>query len=896
MHPEDNTMKAVELAKAYDPKEFEDRIYESWLAEGHFLPAAPNGKKPFVMVMPPPNVTGVLHMGHGLNNSMPDILIRYHRMCGEPTLWVPGTDHAGIATQHVVEKKLKAKGVDRRDLGREKFVEETWKVANEHHDVIKKQLEKIGSSCDWSRERFTLDEGLSKAVRDVFVTLYERGLVYKGEYLVNWCPSCGTALSDDEVDHTDEAGAMYHIRYPLEHPPAGGPGYIEIATTRPETMLGDTAVAFHPEDERYKALEGQMLRLPLTDRTIPLVADTYVDRAFGTGLVKITPAHDPNDFEVGKRHGLPQINILAPDGSLNDNVPAKYRGLKVKAARELVVQDLEALGLLIKKDPITHAVGHCYRCHTMVEPYLSKQWFVRMKPLADKALAAWRNGEVKFYPQRWENTYENWLTNIRDWCISRQLWWGHRIPAWHCAHCGKTVVAREEPLECPFCKSTELTQDEDVLDTWFSSWLWPFSTLGWPSETADLRKFYPTTTLLTGFDIIFFWVARMIMAGLEFTGQVPFRDVCMTTLVRDKQGRKMSKSLGNGLDPLEIVDEFGADALKFTLAFLYTSTQDILINKDDFKLGSKFANKIWNASRYILMNLEGRELVAAPALSGTDRWIYARLDSAARTISDALAGYRFNEAAQAAYEYFWNDFCDWYVEATKLSLRADDSEAGRAEKDRATTVLLSVLEESLRLLHPLLPFVTEEIYGKLPNVRGMLITAAYPRSDDGRRDAKVEADFAAVQELVRLVRALRGECAIAPERKIRVLVRLEGSFASADALQANAPLAELLAGIAALEFSRDAAATRPAGSIGVVGKGFEAFVFIREAVDPAQLAAKFAKDIEKDRKFLATLEAKLANDNFVKNPPAELVDAEKGKPDELLRRLPKFEAYARDLA
>ncbi|MDP3176519.1 MAG: valine--tRNA ligase, partial [Spirochaetaceae bacterium] len=574
-------MKAIELAKAYDPKSFEDRIYAAWRESGLFQPAGEPGKKPFVIVIPPPNVTGVLHMGHGLNNSLQDIVIRFHRMLGEPTLWVPGMDHAGIATQHVVEKKLRAKGIDRRDLGREKFVEETWKVSNEHHDIIKKQLEKIGSSCDWSRERFTLDEGLSKAVREVFVTLYERGLIYRGKYLVNWCTSCGTALSDDEVEHEDASGAMHHIRYPLESGTTpDGKDHIEIATTRPETLLGDTAVAAHPEDERYKALVGKKVRLPLTDRLIPIIADAYVDREFGTGLVKITPGHDPNDFEVGKRHDLPQINILNPDGTLNDAVPAKYRGMKVKEARMAVVEDLKALGLYVAEKPITHSVGHCYRCHTTVEPYLSEQWFVKMKPLAEKALKAWRDGEVRFYPQRWENTYENWLTKVRDWCISRQLWWGHRVPVWYCDHCGKFVVAREEPLECPYCKSTELRQDEDVLDTWFSSWLWPFSTLGWPKDTADLRKYYPTTTLVTGFDIIFFWVARMIMAGLEFTGQVPFRDICMTTLVRDKQGRKMSKSLGNGFDPLEVVDEYGADALKFTVAFLYTSTQDILMDKE----------------------------------------------------------------------------------------------------------------------------------------------------------------------------------------------------------------------------------------------------------------------------------------------------------------------------
>ncbi|MBU0927699.1 MAG: valine--tRNA ligase [Spirochaetes bacterium] len=881
-------MKAVELAKAYDPKEFEDRIYAAWQAEGYFAPVAPNGKKPFVMVMPPPNVTGVLHMGHGLNNSMPDILARFHRMCGEPTLWLPGTDHAGIATQHVVEKKLRAKGVERRELGREKFVEETWKVANEHHDVIKKQLEKIGSSCDWGRERFTLDEGLSKAVRDVFVTLYERGLVYKGEYLVNWCPSCGTALSDDEVEHADEAGAMYHIRYELVDPPAGGPAYIEIATTRPETLLGDTAVAYHPDDERYAALAGAMLRLPLADRTIPMVADAYVDRAFGTGLVKITPAHDPNDFEVGRRHDLPRVNILNPDGTLNDQCPAKYRGLKAKDARALVVEDLEALGLFVKKEPVTHSVGHCYRCRTVVEPFLSKQWFVKMRPLADKALAAWRNGEVRFYPQRWENTYENWLTNIRDWCISRQLWWGHRIPAWHCAHCGKTVVAREEPLECPFCKSTELTQDEDVLDTWFSSWLWPFSTLGWPEETADFRKFYPTTTLLTGFDIIFFWVARMIMAGLEFTGKVPFRDVCMTTLVRDKQGRKMSKSLGNGIDPLEIVDEYGADALKFTLAFLYTSTQDILINKDDFKLGSKFANKVWNASRYILMNLEGRELVASPALNDVDRWIYLRLSGAAAQIREALASYRFNDAAGAAYEFFWNDFCDWYLEATKLSTRSEDD----GEKDRAVTVLLSVLEESLALLHPFLPFVTEEIYGKLPGAVGRLIVRPYPADEAARRDPALDARFSALKELVTIVRSLRSEFGIAPEKRLRVAARFDEGFDGGDFFRRNAELVALLAGASGVEFVE----SKPAGALALAGRGFEAYVYAREAVDFAQLAARFAKEAEKERSYVERTKAKLGNEAFVASAPADVVEKERQKLKDAEIRAAKLERYLADLA
>ena len=894
-------MKAIELSKAYDPKSFEDRIYEAWKSKGLFQPASVPGRKPFVVVIPPPNVTGVLHMGHGLNNSLQDILVRYHRMLGEPTLWVPGTDHAGIATQHVVEKRLRAAGVDRRDLGREKFVEETWKVKAEHHAVITKQLEKIGSSCDWSRERFTLDEGLSKAVREVFVTLFERGLVYKGKYLVNWCPSCGTALSDDEVEHEDEAGAMYHIRYPLVGGPAPGApeGYIEIATTRPETLLGDTAVAAHPDDERYKALVGKELALPLTGRSIPIIADAYVDREFGTGLVKITPAHDPNDFEVGKRHGLPQINVLSPDGTMGDAAPGKYRGMKVKDARKAVVEDLKALGLFVAEKPITHSVGHCYRCHHVVEPFLSEQWFVKMKPLADKALAAWRSGEVRFYPQRWENTYEHWLTNIRDWCISRQLWWGHRIPAWHCAHCGKTVVAREDPTECPYCKSTELAQDEDVLDTWFSSWLWPFSTLGWPKDTADLRKYYPTSSLVTGYDIIFFWVARMIMAGMEFMEKPPFRDVCITTLVRDKQGRKMSKSLGNGIDPLEIVDEHGADALKFTLAFLFTSSQDILIDKDDFKLGSKFANKVWNASRYILMNLEGRGPVAVPALADIDRWVLHRLDAAAASVRDALAGYRFNDAAAAVYEYFWNDFCDWYIEATKLSLKSGDE----AEKDRAMAVLVSILAESLRLLHPFIPFVTEEIYQKLPREalsaaegtapagESWLIAERYPEPRPGRSDPALASRFESLQELVRLARTLRSEFQIPSEARMRLALRFEPGFDGADFLRGKAALLGLLVNGPEPEVVE----SRPSGTVALVGRGFEAFAFVKEAVDSAKLVEKLRKNIERDRQFAQRTEAKLANPGFVSGAPAEVVAKERDKLEEARRRADTYSRYVEDL-
>jgi valyl-tRNA synthetase len=909
-------MKAIELAKAFDPKTFEDDIYRRWRESGAFKPGSGRGphrdEPPYVVVIPPPNVTGVLHLGHGLVVSVIDIAIRYHRMRGEPTLWVPGTDHAGIATQHVVDKRLRDRGIDRRELGREKFIEETWKVKEEHHRVISRQLARAGASVDWDRERFTMDEGLSRAVREVFVTLYERDLLYKGNYLVNWCPACGTALADDEVEHEDTPGTMYHIRYPL---PDSGGAFIEVATTRPETMLGDTAVAVHPEDPRYTALTGNQVELPLAGRRIPVVADSYVDREFGTGAVKITPAHDPNDWEVAKRHDLPVINILRPDGRLNSEVPEKYRGMTVKAAREAVIGDLKALGLYIREEPITHAVGHCYRCHTVIEPFLSEQWFVRMKPLAEKALAAWRQGEIVFYPAKWENTYERWLENIRDWCVSRQLWWGHRIPAWYCTDCGKTTVSRTSLSECPHCHSKAVEQDPDVLDTWFSSWLWPFSVLGWEkvsdyspdSRGGDLDRFYPTTALVTGYDIIFFWVSRMIMAALEFTGKVPFRDIYIHGLIRDKQGRKMSKSLGNGVDPLEVVDEFGADALKFTMAFLCAQGQDILIDKESFKLGSKFANKIWNASRYILMNLEGRNLVPNPALLPVDRWIRSRLNGAARAMGGAFLAYRFNDAATAAYTYFWNDFCDWYVEATKLSVK----DGGDAEKDRAATVLLDVLAESLRLLHPLLPFVTEEIYGKLPNIEPgeLLITAAYPEYDEKKDDPPVEAEFDVLKELVVRIRTLRSECTIPPDRKLRVLLRPGEECRRI--VESQAELVKSLAGIGEMAIEAPPALApgmagaagnaRPAGSIALAGgraaggTDYEAFVFIAGAADLEALKRKFSRDMEKDRAFITGLRAKLENGKFLQNAPPELVAAEKLKLEEAARRVEKLGSYIRDL-
>ncbi len=877
-------MNRVELSKAYNPKDFEDHIYRQWEAEHLFAPKE-SPKDPYVIVIPPPNVTGVLHMGHGLNNSLQDILIRYHRMTGKPTLWLPGTDHAGIATQNVVDRMLRERGIDRYELGREKFLEETWQVKERHQSTIINQLKRIGSSCDWSRERFTLDEGLSRAVREVFVSLYEKGLVYRENYLVNWCVSCGTALSDDEVEHREISGTLTKIRYPF----SDGSGAIEIATTRPETMLGDTAVAVHPEDERYSGIIGKMLTLPLTGREIPIIADSYVSMEFGTGMVKVTPAHDPNDWDIGRRHDLDQINILNADGTLSSEVPERYQGLSVLDARKLVIEDLKKQEYFIADQDHGHQVGHCYRCDSVIEPYLSEQWFVSMRSMADKALTAWERGEVQFFPKRWENTYIHWLKNIRDWCISRQLWWGHRIPVWYCRFCGRELVSREDITSCSYCGSEDLRQDEDVLDTWFSSWLWPFSTLGWPDDTEDLRTFFPTTTLVTGYDIIFFWVARMIMASLEFMGEVPFRDIYITGLVRDIQGRKMSKSTGNGIDPIEVVDSFGADAMRFTLGFLAAQGQDVLINMDSFKLGSRFCNKIWNAARFILMNLEGADLVEDPELRDMDRWVYHRLNETAADVAAAFTSYRFNDASQAVYEFFWNDVCDWYVEASKPSFYSSDS----AERSRAVSIMLDILAESLRLLHPFIPFITEEIYQKLPNTEGFLIEAPYPVCRKEQLNKEIASHVEKLQDAVRGIRTLRSEFTIPPEKKINTVIRTDKDFSAKDFFQANKELIVEFINADFLEITdtvEDAS-----GSVPVSGLGYEAYVFIRDSIDVQQELRKLEKERQQLTGQLAGVKKKLANEQFLSRAPREVIDKEQGKQAEFEERLEKISRYLQDL-
>lgn len=755
---------AKELAKQYDPSEVEDRTYKFWCDKKYFHAEVNPDKKPYTIVIPPPNITGQLHMGHALDNTLQDILIRFRRMQGYETLWLPGTDHASIATEAKIVEAMRKEGVTKEDIGREGFLERAWDWKKQYGSRIIEQLKKMGSSCDWDRERFTLDEGCSKAVREVFVNLYEKGLIYQGKRMVNWCPHCRTTISDAEVEYEDQAGHFWHLRYPFKD----GSGYVELATTRPETMLGDTAVAVNPNDERYKDLIGKTLILPIVHREIPVVADDYVDIEFGTGVVKITPAHDPNDYEVGLRHNLEIIDVMTDDGHITEGW-GKYSGMDRYECRKEIVKDLEAEGALIKIEDYSHNVGTCYRCHTTIEPRLSKQWFVSMKPLAQPAIDAVKDGRTKFVPERFEKVYFHWLENIRDWCISRQLWWGHRIPAWYCADCGKITVSREDAKACAHCGSTNIEQDPDTLDTWFSSALWPFSTMGWPEDTPEYKYFYPTNTLVTGYDIIPFWVMRMMFSGLEQTGQVPFDTVFIHGLVRDAQGRKMSKSLGNGIDPLEIISEYGADALRFTLATGNSPGNDMRFSDDKVKASRNFANKLWNAARFVLMYLDDNfKYDGLPKdLEIEDKWILSKVNTLAKEVTDNLDKFELGIAIQKLYDFIWDVFCDWYIEIAKIRLQGTDENA----KDNAKSVLVYVLTDILKLLHPFMPFITEEIYQAIPHSDESIMVSKWVEYDDSLSFSAEEAEMERIMKAIRAIRNRRSEMNIPPSRKATVYIK-----------------------------------------------------------------------------------------------------------------------------
>ncbi|MCZ9962754.1 valine--tRNA ligase [Brachyspira hyodysenteriae] len=874
------------LEGSYTPKNIEDKLYNFWKENGFFHVVMDKNKEPYSIVIPPPNVTGVLHMGHGLNNTLQDILIRFHRMLGKCTLWMPGTDHAGIATQNVVERRLKAEGKNKHDLGREAFVKKTWEVANEHHSIIVKQLEKIGCSCDWDRERFTLDEGLSNAVREVFVELYNQGLIYRGKYLINYCPSCGTALANDEVEHEEVAGALYHVKYQIE----GKDEYIEIATTRPETILADVAIAVHPDDERYAHLtEQDILILPIVGRKLRLVKDTYVDKEFGTGALKITPAHDPNDFAIAQRHNLEIINILNADGTFNENTPANYQGKTVKEARALIIHELEKIGAFVGKDNIKHQVGHCYRCHNVVEPYYSDQWFVKMKPLAEKAYKAVNDGNTKIYPERWINTYNHWMTDIRDWCISRQLWWGHRIPVWYCDDCGEMMVSKTDITECTKCKSKNIHQDEDVLDTWFSSWLWPFSTFGWPEVNEELKYFYPTTALVTGYDILFFWVARMIMAGTHFMNDVPFKDVYLNGLIRDKIGRKMSKSLGNGIDPIEIIDEHGADAFRFTLSFITSlGGQDIWLDRELFKMGGKFANKIYNSAKYIFGNIDDNANIKdldSYTLENKDKWILSRLQKAIESTTQKLKEYRFDEASQTIYKFYWNEFCDWYIEISKFDLK-DES-----KKEKTIAVLLYVLEESMAMIHPFMPFITEEIYSNLPkhNIDSKaLMIREYPKANAKYIFEDIEKDFNLIQDIVSGIRNSRSSFNLPPNKKLDVIIRYTSDYFKNTA-ESYKDIISALSLTESLNIVSSSESERNKGSFVKVFEGGEINVNLVGIIDLEAEKKRLEKEAAGYKKDLEAVNKKLSNENFMKKAKQEAIDTENRKKKEFEDKLKGIE-------
>ena len=875
---------AKELAKTYDPNGLEDRLYKKWLDKKYFHAEVDSKKKPFTIVIPPPNITGQLHMGHALDETMQDILIRFKRMQGYSTLWQPGTDHASIATEVRITNTLKAEGIDKHELGREKFLERAWEWKKEYGGRIIEQLKKLGSSCDWDRERFTMDEGCNKAVKEVFVKMYEKGYIYKGSRIINWCPVCNTSLSDAEVEYEEQKGHFWHIKYPIINDDGSESGkYIEFATTRPETMLGDTAVAVNPKDDRYKDLVGKKLMLPLVNRPIPVVADEYVDMEFGTGVVKITPAHDPNDFEVGKRHDLPVINIMNDDATINEN-GGKYAGMDRYAAREAIVKDLDALGLLVRIEDYSHNVGTHDRCHTTVEPLVKQQWFVKMDELIKPAKKAVETGEIKLVPASLAKTYNNWVDNIRDWCISRQLWWGHRIPAYYCDECGEMVVSRETPDKCPKCGSTHLTQDPDTLDTWFSSALWPFSTLGWPDETPELKYFYPTDVLVTGYDIIFFWVIRMVFSAYEQMGERPFKTVLFHGLVRDDKGRKMSKSLGNGIDPLEIIDQYGADALRLTLITGNAPGNDMRFYREKVEANRNFANKIWNASRFVLMNMPdeavGDKALYKPEdkdLLPADRWILSKVNTLVKDVTDNMEKYELGVAVQKVYDFIWDEFCDWYIEMVKPRLYAKDSEDEKDQISRnaALYTLKTVLVTAMKLLHPYMPFITEEIFCNIQDEEESIMVSEWPVYSDEFDFAKEEAEIETIKEAVRGIRNVRTEMNVPPARKAQIYV-VTADKDAAESFAENGYFLKNLAYASEVKIQADKAGIAE-DAVAVMLAHAAIYMPFSDLVDIEKELERLKKEEKRLEGELKRSESMLNNEKFLSKAPEEKIAEEKEK-------------------
>ena len=868
-----------ELEKTYNPSEIEDRLYQKWLDNKYFHAEVDHSKKPFTIVIPPPNITGKLHMGHALDETLQDILIRFKKMQGYNTLWQPGTDHASIATEVKIIEALKEEGIEKEDLGREKFLERAWKWKEEYGGTIVSQLKKLGSACDWDRERFTMDEGCSKAVEEVFIKLYEKGYIYKGSRIINWCPVCQTSISDAEVEHVDQAGHFWHIKYPV----AGTDDYLEIATTRPETMLGDTAVAVHPDDERYTHLVGKMLELPLCGRQIPIVADEYVDKEFGTGAVKITPAHDPNDFEVGRRHGLPVINVMNDDATINEN-GGRYEGMERYEARKAIVKDLEEQGYLVKIKEHEHNVGTHDRCKATIEPMVKPQWFVKMDELAKPAIEAVKNGDIKFVPERYTKTYLHWLENIRDWCISRQLWWGHRIPAYYCDECGETVVAKEKPEVCPKCGCTHFTQDEDTLDTWFSSALWPFSTLGWPEQTEELDYFYPTNVLVTGYDIIFFWVVRMVFSGYEHTGKAPFDTVLIHGLVRDDKGRKMSKSLGNGIDPLEVISQYGADALRFTLVTGNAPGNDMRFYMERVEASRNFANKVWNASRFMMMNFEQADFshVELSDLTSADRWILSKFNTLAKDVTDNMDKYELGIAVQKLNDFIWEEFCDWYIEMVKPRLYNDEDNT----KAAALWTLKKVLSESLKLLHPFMPFITEEIYCNLTGEESIML-ASWPEYREEYSFAREEAAVELMKEAVRGIRNIRAEMNVSPKKKAKVFVVSENEDVRDIFKQGKVFFGTLgYASEVAVRADREGIAE---DAVSTMVPDAVIYMPFAELVDIEKEIERLKKEQKKLGGEIKRCEGMLNNERFLSKAPEQKVEEEKEKLSKYRQMLEKVE-------